>query len=524
METIRGIDLPHPTYVYFNIPKELSELKNYSELQTYIPPMKTFFGIEEKNIIFENKYRIQNIDLSKNCMLDVIFNNKKTKIQAHMKVTHIYDPIRYIQNDKEEDPTKKNDPWNQAYIETVASFILGKLKEENISPHFNLFYGAFSAIADKYSYNISDEVESYRMYKWFWSAIERKFIKIEVEGDDETIKKDIYDEIMIKPEYCLELNEDNDTEELSTTNTDNSESHSLETATIKTSSTNEGDDNEDDDKDDDEYKVFLNLEKFPVMMIFTEQNESTMDDLLEDYDEVGCKPNTKMWEDKWSAWIFQVISALCVIQKVFSFTHNDLHTNNIVWAKTEEKYLYYKTTDNKVFKVPTYGKIFKLIDFGRSIFAFNEHIFVSDDFREGNDAATQYNFPPLIMESNEERIYPNPSFDLARLSISFFESIFPDPLKDKENAKILSNQTGKIVKEKTSDLYNLLWTWLIDKDGNNILYDEDDEERFPDFGLYVHIAKNCKNGIPKEQIYKKPFIKFLVNSVPKNVKFYNLYV
>ena len=51
------------------------------------------------------------------------------------------------------------------------------------------------------------------------------------------------------------------------------------------------------------------------------------------------------------------------ISKIFEFTHNDLHTNNIVYNKTKKKYLYYKY-DNKHYKIPTFGKIYKIIDFG----------------------------------------------------------------------------------------------------------------------------------------------------------------
>ena len=190
-----------------------------------------------------------------------------------------------------------------------------------------------------------------------------------------------------------------------------------------------------------------------------------------------------------------------------------------------------KTNDNKIFKVPTYGKIFKIIDFGRSIFSINEHLFVSDDFCEGNDAATQYNFPPLS-ESNDILVYPNPSFDLARLAISIFESIFPDTdtyPKTKKDGAILNPNDENSIKETNSELFNLLWTWLVDIEGKNILYDENSDERFPDFDLYVHIASSCRNCIPKEQIYKKPFRKFLINStnLPKSVmdvKKYNLYV
>jgi hypothetical protein len=260
------------------------------------------------------------------------------------------------------------------------------------------------------------------------------------------------------------------------------------------------------------------------MMIFTETNESTLDDLLEDYEEVGCNPGDRLWEDKWSAWLFQVISALCIAQTLFGFTHNDLHSNNIVWSYTDELYLYYSTNNNKVFKVPTYGKIFKIIDFGRSIFSINGNMYISDDFKEGNDADTQYNFPQLSDDTSSELVYPNPSFDLARLSISIFENLFPETPEEKNDGRILSEEEGRIVKETKSDLYNILWEWLIDNEGNNILWDEDNNERFPDFELYVHIAAKCKKAVPKEQIYKQPFRKFLIDSQPKNTKVYSLFV
>jgi len=132
METIRGIQLPDLKYTQFNMPSNLNNIKYYSNLTSYIPPMKILFGKEDNSIIFENNYIIRNIDISKNCMLDILYNNTEKRIKAHMKVTHIYDPIHYLKNNLEENIEKKNDPWNQAYIETVASYIFGKLKNENI--------------------------------------------------------------------------------------------------------------------------------------------------------------------------------------------------------------------------------------------------------------------------------------------------------------------------------------------------------------------------------------------------------
>ena len=536
---LRGVSIPAPTFILGKLPAALKQLAYYTDLQTYFPTMKTLFDLEDlsgQDVWFDNDYKITHVNIVSeehikgNCKIQVTYKTDSKKINAYLKVTHLIDPVTYVKKsvdgyefaNDEEMKDKIKDPWNQAYVETIASYCLGKLRQENICPHFNLFYGAFRSMTKKYSYNISDDIESYRMYKWFWNGVEKHIMKIQVDVEDEEERKEIYDEIMKKPDYCLEDNEsveelDNDEDR----NNDVGELHSLDSVSIDTHESSNKGSTESEEEEDEEIKVYLNLENFPVMMIFTEENEATMDDLLEDYDAVGAEPGEKLWEDKWTAWLFQTIAALCVAQTLFGFTHNDLHSSNIVWSPTDKTHIYYKTKD-KFFKVPTYGKIFKLIDFGRSIFSINEHLFVSDDFKEGNDAATQYSFPPLNDE--EPKVYPNPSFDLARLSISIFETLFPEGAKHKKDGLVLSAEEGRIVKESTSDLYNILWLWLIDSEGNNILWDDENDERFPDFELYVHIAAKCKNAIPKEQIYKKPFIKFLVNSVPKNTTVYSLYV
>ena len=48
-----------------------------------------------------------------------------------------------------------------------------------------------------------------------------------------------------------------------------------------------------------------------------------------------------MDEALWSASLFQIIMILLTYQKVYGFTHNDLHTNNIMYVETEHEYLDY---------------------------------------------------------------------------------------------------------------------------------------------------------------------------------------
>jgi hypothetical protein len=183
--------------------------------------------------------------------------------------------------------------------------------------------------------------------------------------------------------------------------------------------------------------------------------------------------------------------------------------------------LYYSTRDGIIFKVPTFGKIFRLIDFGRSIFRINEHCFFSDDFRPGNDAAEQYNFGEF-QDKNEPFVPPNPSFDLARFTVSVFESLFPSSPPRRKNGAILSNEPGLKVVETESDLYNLLWSWLVCDDGHNILMEPDGKERYPDFELYKIISAKLHSAIPFEQVRKPVFEKFRVSSA-EGAKVYSLF-
>ena len=95
-----------------------------------------------------------------------------------------------------------------------------------------------------------------------------------------------------------------------------------------------------------------------------------------------------------------------------------------MYIETEETYLYYKI-NNITYKVPSYGKIYKIIDFGRSIYYYNNKLLCSDSFSSNGTAHTQYNFEPYY-NSKKPIIMPNYSFDLCRLSCSLFDFICDD--------------------------------------------------------------------------------------------------
>ena len=172
----------------------------------------------------------------------------------------------------------------------------------------------------------------------------------------------------------------------------------------------EDEENEEDDEFEDEERINVIIPKFPVQVIGMEYCENTFDDLI---------LNNELTEGEWYSAFMQIIMILITYQKAFHFTHNDLHTNNVMYNHTDKKYLYY-CYKKKYYKVPTFGRIFKIIDFGRSIFKFDGKVFCSDSFQTGGDAATQYNTEPYFNEK-KPRLEPNYSFDLCRLACSIFD-------------------------------------------------------------------------------------------------------
>jgi len=216
-------------------------------------------------------------------------------------------------------------------------------------------------------------------------------------------------------------------------------------------------------------------------MICMEQCDGTLDRLLE---------NDEIDEENGCSALFQVIMILLTYQRIFQFTHNDLHTNNIMYINTDKPFLYYQF-NNVVYKVPTYGKIYKLIDFGRGIYKYMGKTFCSDSFGPGGDASTQYNCEPFFND-NKARLEPNLSFDLCRLGTSMFDfmmEIDDDP-------------------EEYDELQKVVRDWCLDDNGKNILYLKNGEERYPSFKLYKMIARTVHKHTPDAQLERPFFSKY----------------
>lgn len=560
MSTLKGSFVPPPKFLVSPISKKLIENPEFSNLQTYYPGMGVACEMKEPpkgDVWLDHLQRVidtEEIEDKRSAPLRLTVENnveksgvEVTDVSGFRKITHLLDPISWLQGKYTipKQPTlpghketwgsmnqKLQDPMNQAYIEALATYAFSRLREGGYSPHFHKFFGAFCCVAKTYSYNITDSYMSYRHHRWFWDSQEAN--KFTIGFEEGEIPDEIRNAVCERPSDLYESEEEDSEEELKDLKCDEAETGSLHSADLSDMKTAEDTESEEDDEDEeedsedsedkDELNIYAEIKDFPVMCIYTEASEGTMDDLLDDFEEVGAKPGTPEWEDRWRAWVFQVIAALTVGQSIFGFTHNDLHSNNIVWSKTKQQYLYYVTRDGLHFKVPTYGKIFRLIDFGRAIFRINKHQFFSDDFRPGNDAAEQFNFGELY-DPNEEEVPPNPSFDLSRFAVSVFEGIFPSSPPLKKKGSILSQEDGLKMMETESKLYNMMWGWLLCDDGHNVLMEPDGKERYPDFDLYKVITAEVHDAIPSQQVKKSVFEGFVIKkkSVPEGQKVFSLF-
>jgi hypothetical protein len=256
----------------------------------------------------------------------------------------------------------------------------------------------------------------------------------------------------------------------------------------------ESDDGKSDDGDSDysdinEDELIAKITNFPVQIIALERCEGTLDSLIMEED---------VSDDEWGSIVIQILLTLITLQEKFHLTHNDLHTNNIMYNTTDIQYLYYKL-DGKYYKVPTHGRIYKIIDFGRAIYKFRGELMCSDSFHSKGDAATQYNCEPYL-NKNKPNLDPNYSFDLCRLGCALFDFIIDEEEDDNEDIDKIKSPILKIIAG-----------WCKDDKGRNIMYKNNGEERYPDFKLYKMIARTVHNHIPSKVIEHPYFDKFIVN-------------
>ena len=529
--------------------KHIVQMSGYRNLSISHPAYSLIGLDSKKQAWLDHKWRWhgQSSEAGRGeCDITVINGKHLENQKAYCKVTHLLDPIRWMKGRYEfaakaaniartkgwtRAQEKLEDPMNQAYVEALSYFSLSRLRELDASPHFPFYYGSITGVADKYVFNISEEYDSFRNTRWFWRGVDAK--RFAVQADFETDSdRDFWTR---RPSFINEGDDSTNSEEDSDNEASGDESlkadsvpggagsiHTADNLSFQSQSEESEAESEAESEEADDPHFFAEFNDFPVILMYLEKSEGVMDTLLENHSLVGAEPDEPEWEARWSAWLFQVIAGLCAMQHTLSMTHNDLHSNNIVWSATEKEFLYYAKRDGTTWKVPTYGKIFQIIDFGRAVFRLGDKVIYSDDFRVGNDAATQYNFGEFAVKK-EAIVTPNPSFDLCRLAVSLFEAVFPHKMEGKKSGRVMSSEEGMEMRETDSELFNTMWTWMVTDSRENVLIDADGNEKYPSFDLYKVIAEECHMARPRDQVEKKPFSGFKVKRVPKDEKVYSLF-
>jgi hypothetical protein len=452
---------------------------------------------------------------------------------------------------------KMLDRNNSAYIDGFFTFLTSKLLHEHSFLHGVDFYGSFLAVKNNFMFNIGDDVDYLFNMEEFHknnnklfklenayhldmlnydtrnnkkrlvigetnSKKDKQDNKLDADADADADGKN--DEIFLELSNIHDLNKldkvfitdsivddvDNKMDETnlifqSKINSQSKHTNSSGSTCSSRSSNTENSDDEGEEGDDDdneegdssgegsseescstatEDEVFISIKEFPIEIISLECCENTLDSYI-------TSGNIK--DNEWDSIVLQILMILITYQKMFNMTHNDLHTNNIMYNATDKKYLHYKI-NNKHYKVPTFGKIYKIIDYGRAIYTFKKEVMCSDSYHKDGDAATQYNFGEY-RDENKPTIEPNYSFDLCRLSCSLFDFFIED-----------IDEVPKL----RSPIKKIIIGWCLDDKDRNILYKNNGEERYPDFKLYKMIARSVHKHVPIDVLQNPHFEKYAI--------------
>jgi hypothetical protein len=531
------------------------------KLQQYNPLYKTLFELDESNfnnIALNHKYHIKN----KNEVYEIANVNGVERFvdisrNIFIKFSPLLDSIKYMIGKYDLNDKIRNMPsilstvedchekmlcrHNTSYVDNFFYFLSSMLLNNHNFIHGIDYYGSFLGIQSNFKVNITEDLEYLTTSDFFLENIGTMFTASEILTNNSTDnytrkhKEELLlgDEIKDIPFSDIDSSFENNTNNVviaemvefpvdfksssifiddmhdnySSSSSDNSETNYSDTNDDTSDDDSEGHDDDDDDDDDnnskdkqddssdcssfDDDELFAYIKNFPTQMICLEKCDKTFDQILveNDYN-----------DETLGSILFQIVMILLTYQKTFNFTHNDLHTNNIMFINTEAKFIWYKYNGN-IYKVPTYGRICKLIDFGRSIYKFNEDVFCSDSFSPGGDGSTQYNCEPFL-DTTKTYHAPNFSFDLCRLGCCLYDFILPDDTNF----------------SKLSPLQETVNRWVTDDNGHNVLYRKNGSIRYKGFKLYRMIARTVTQHTPYNQLNFKFFDKFKQTKNKNNTK------
>ena len=524
------------------------------ELQCYNPIYSIFFEMNPTNydsIALNHQYFMYDLTQVIDKTTDTL-----TSRDVFIKFAPLLDPIRYLigkyknRDDlkvlpsyKNKTHDKLNSPNNASYIDNFFCYLSSQLLNVHKFVNSIDYYGSFLGIQEKYKMNVADDIE-YLIQSDYFMQNKGKLYEIEEHEDPfanfgsrknknklmihgnsnvsvisleeiidiNDIEEDVIDHIdsldsQLQPyadqcvyeksmsensdtssidssnNSCLNYSDDEDEDEGSDSGSGSDNGHSDDESKWEDDDGDDDDDESASSSESDEVKIDALIYDFPVQMICLEKCKGTLDELF-------VKHTISV--DTAASALFQIIMTLIAYQKAFHFTHNDLHTNNIMFVDTEEEYITYKYS-GEYYRVPTYGKIFKIIDYGRAIYRFQGKIFCSDSFAPGGDAATQYNTEPYFNDT-KPRLEPNYSFDLCRLGCSIYDFIL------EIDDELASNELD--------DLQKTVIRWVSDDNGKNVIYKKNGDERYPNFKLYKMIARTVNKHTPESQLNEPYFMQF----------------
>lgn len=519
------------------------------DYQKYIPIYQQFIddntSLADKTLNYNVKLKSieKKEDSSYNEFVGITENNEK--ISIFTKFCPLFDPIKVLLGKKTYDEFSLpklgdenhvfSDKNNTAFVDSFFSYLTSRMYHDDGFKHGLDCYGSFMAMKKEFRVDIADDIEylfnsdyfmkhkdefniSDNLYDQFQPGQSCKYKKkLEINNTDSVdIEVDELDVpiLTLNEESLQALNNDdaliyNKTPSSSIKSSQHSGSGS--TCSSRTSITSDDDGSECDSVfsedeelisaatsaatsrsgsiyscEEEDEPIYASLKVLPTNMVFLEACEDTLDDYI---------MNNDVGESEWSSILMQIVMSLVVFQEKFLFIHNDLHSSNVMYVKTDKEYLYYRYNE-RYYKVPTYGKIWKIIDFGRAIYKFRGKVIFSDSFSEHGDASTQYNCEPYL-NPDKQIVPPNFSFDLCRLACSLY-----DFFEEEE--------------DHLPKIRALIEEWLLDDKDRNILYKKNGDERYEDFKLYKMISRSVHRHVPKDQLERKIFTQYLVPR--KNIK------
>ena len=526
----------------------------FDDIQNYVPMYDKYFALTDSNhnsINLNHKYAITKIVSSESqnkcTALVVDEGGNVSERKVFFKLSPLLDPIKYLVGKYDvSDPNlfrlpgrarsdvsaKIQDPNNAAYVDSFATYLTSQLLHRHGFIHGLDFYGSFLATKQDLVISLNDDIDYLYDSSFFHKnqgslfTLDSEFQEELMNYDTRNMKKRLRvakDEISPTALRLSDVGDLSELDDLFTTDgvarsSDNlelmfqqdadaredgkggssaraSRDSSSSSCSSRSSYTGDAHSQSASETDTDcstatEDAITATIPRFPVQAIALERCEQTLDSLL---------VHDTLSDREMSSMVAQVLMTLATLQKTFSLTHNDLHTNNIMWIKTDKKHLCYKLRGT-YYKVPTFGKIYKLIDFGRAIYKFKGKTVCSDSFHPKGDAATQYNCEPYLNEK-KPRLEPNPSFDLCRLGCSIYDFLVEDTSDEMKDL---------------SEIEQIIVRWCHDDKGRNIMYKTNGQERYPEFKLYKMIARTVHEHTPEAVLSDKHFSKYIVGRKQAN--------